>query len=113
MIKNFDEFNSSIDEGLGTWLSSAWDWLTGKSQDEDYGKNTETYYKKLQEFIDSKQSIELTKTKESEYSQTIEAIQVGLNFLGYSLGSGGIDGKFSQDTATALDKFNKDIPNIS
>ena len=29
MIKNFNEFNNTVDEGLGTFLSNTWDWLTG------------------------------------------------------------------------------------
>ena len=111
MIKNFNEFNSSIDEGLGSWLSTAWDWLTGKSEDENYSENTIAYYKKLQDFVDSDKSIEITKNKDYEYSQTVEAIQVGLKFLGYSLGPGGADGKFGPDTAAAIEKFNTD--NIS
>ena len=111
MIKNFNEFNNTVDEGLGTWLSNAWDWLTGKLHDDNYSENTEAYYKKLQEFVDSNQSIEITKNKDYEYSQTVEAIQVGLKFLGYNVGPGGADGKFGQDTADAIEKFNKD--NIS
>ena len=47
MIKNFNEFNNTVDEGLGTWLSNAWDWLTGKSEDDNYSENTVAYYKKL------------------------------------------------------------------
>ena len=111
MIKNFNEFNNKVDEGLETWLANAWDWLTGKLHDDNYSENTEAYYKKLQEFVDSNQSIEITKNKDYEYSQTVEAIQVGLKFLGYNVGPGGADGKFGQDTADAIEKFNKD--NIS
>jgi len=110
MIKNFNEFNK-VDEGLGTFLSNAWDWLTGKSHDDNYSENTVAYYKKLQDFVDSNQSIEITKNKDYEYSQTVEAIQVGLKFLGYNVGSNGADGKFGPDTADAIEKFNKD--NIS
>ena len=113
MIKNFNEFNNTVDEGLVTWLSNAWDWLTGKLHDDNYSENTEAYYKKLQEFVDSNQSIEITKNKDYEYSQTVEAIQVGLKFLGYNVGSNGADGKFGQDTADAIEKFNKDIPTKS
>jgi len=114
MIKNFNEFNNKVDEGLETWLANAWDWLTGKSHDnKHYSENTEAYYKKLQDFVDSNQSIEITKNKDYEYSQTVEAIQVGLKFLGYNVGPGGADGKFGQDTADAIDKFNKEVPNIS
>jgi peptidoglycan hydrolase-like protein with peptidoglycan-binding domain len=113
MIKNFNEFNNKVDEGIETWLANAWDWLTGKAEDENYSENTIAYYKKLQDFVDSDKSIEITKNKDYEYSQTVEAIQVGLKFLGYSLGPGGADGKFGPDTAAAIEKFNTDIPNIS
>jgi peptidoglycan hydrolase-like protein with peptidoglycan-binding domain len=113
MIKNFNEFNNKVDEGLGTFLSNTWDWLTGKSHnDENYSENTKAYYKKLQDFVDSNQSIEVTKNKDYEYSQTVEAIQIGLKFLGYSLGSSDVDGKFGPDTAAAIDKFNKEVPNV-
>ena len=113
MIKNFNEFNNKVDEGLETWLANAWDWLTGKSEDNNYSENTAAYYKKLQDFVDSGKSIEITKNKDYEYSQTDEAIQVGLKFLGYNVGSNGADGKFGQDTADAIEKFNKDIPTKS
>jgi peptidoglycan hydrolase-like protein with peptidoglycan-binding domain len=108
MIKNFNEFNNKVDEGIETWLANAWDWLTGKAEDENYSENTIAYYKKLQDFVDSDKSIEITKNKDYEYSQTVEAIQIGLKFLGYSLGSSEVDGKFGPDTAAAIDKFNKD-----
>ena len=113
MIKNFNEFNNTVDEGLGTFLSNTWDWLTGKSHDdENYSEDTKAYYKKLQDFVDSNQSIEVTKNKDYEYSQTVEAIQIGLKFLGYSLGSSDVDGKFGPDTASVIDKFNKDASKV-
>ena len=112
MIKNFNEFNNKVDEGLETWLANAFDWLTGKSEDENYSEDTKAYYKKLQDFVDSNQSIEVTKNKDYEYSQTVEAIQIGLKFLGYSLGSSDVDGKFGPDTADAIDKFNKDASKV-
>jgi peptidoglycan hydrolase-like protein with peptidoglycan-binding domain len=112
MIKTFDEFNETLNEGF-------LDWLTGKSEPGEK-KNKETsakegpldakveeFYKTLQDFADAGKSIKVQSIGNMTYSKMVEDIQLALEFLGYNLEKYGIDGYFGPETSAAIVKFNK------
>jgi len=113
MLKKFDEFNETLNEGF-------WDWLTGKSEPgEKKDKATSAkegpldakvaeYYKTLQDFADAGKSIEVQSLGNMSYSKMVEDIQLALEFLGYKLEKHGIDGHFGPETSAAIVKFNQD-----
>lgn len=118
MVKTFNEFNLTLDEGF-------WDWLTGKSEKgQEKTKTTsakvgatdstiEEYYSTLQEFADSGQAVEAQTFGNMKYSKMVEDIQIALTFLGYPLSKFGVDGFFGPETASAIVKFNQDtLPKI-
>ena len=110
-LKKFNEFETPVTEGF-------WDWLTGreeKSKAKTKGEETnvadakvEAFYKTLQGFADSGQSIQVQSSNNYSYSKMVENIQAALVFLGYKLPKWGIDGYFGPETAAAIQKFNVD-----
>ena len=110
MIRSFNEFNKSINEG---WL----DWLTGKKEEgepQKAGDDTikdaavSDFYKTLQDFADSGKSVQVQSKGNMTYSKMVEDIQVALSFLGYDLPKHGVDGLFGPETAAAIKKFNQE-----
>jgi peptidoglycan hydrolase-like protein with peptidoglycan-binding domain len=113
MIRSFNEFSQSTNEGF-------WDWLTGKEEEgeekqkgrpADPGVQDETleeFYETLEDFADSNQSVEAQTYGNMKYSKMVENIQAALSFLGYSLPKHGVDGFFGPETASAVLKFNAD-----
>lgn len=111
MVKSFDEFSSTLNEGF-------WDWLTGKSEKgeekakgSDLGsldRTVEGYYETLEDFADSGKSIQVQTLGNMKYSKLVEDIQIALEFLGYPLKRFGVDGFFGPETANSIIKFNQD-----
>lgn len=113
MIKSFDQFKKEqVNEGF-------WDWLTGKSETGDAPKTkadtkkegpvddkVAEYYKTLQTYADSKQSVTVSADTEKAFSKMVQDIQIALDFLGYKMPKYGWDGYFGPETAAAIDKFN-------
>lgn len=111
MLKTFDEFSSSLNEGF-------WDWLAGKQQPEKekpadskvgaLETKIDNFYKSLEEFANSGKAVPVQSYGSMKYSKLVEDIQVALSFLGYPLEKHGIDGFFGPETAAAIVKFNED-----
>jgi hypothetical protein len=110
MIRSFNEFNKSVNEG---WF----DWLTGKTEKGDPQKpgdqkmadlGLSEFYKTLEDFIKSGKSVQVQSKGNMQYSKLVEDIQAALSFLGYSFPKHGVDGLFGPETAAAIKKFNQD-----
>jgi peptidoglycan hydrolase-like protein with peptidoglycan-binding domain len=109
MIRSFDEFNRSVNEG---WL----DWLTGKQEEGEPQKAGDSsikdavvaeFYKTLEDFAKSGKSVPVQAKGNMTYSKMVENIQAALSFLGYELPKHGVDGLFGPETAAAIKKFNQ------
>ena len=67
----------------------------------------EDYLNDLEEMIDSEETYKKGMNNYS-FIKGVAAIQAGLNKLGYSFGSYGLDGKFGNETEKNIKKFQKD-----
>lgn len=75
-------------------------------------KELEGYYGTLQNSINQNQTLSVQSSGNYKYSSLIEAIQVGLEYLGYDLPRYGSDGYYGPETSESIQKFKKDF-NIS
>jgi peptidoglycan hydrolase-like protein with peptidoglycan-binding domain len=74
-------------------------------------QNLEGYYGTLQNSINSKKTFNQQSPGNYEYSAEVEAIQVGLEFLGFELPQYGSDGYYGPETAESISNF-KNVYNI-
>ena len=114
-----DDLISKAPSYLEKGVKAAQDFISGldsdvdvvkKSQDiaskADYiGDNVEDFYKILE---DIKEPIRQQKYGSMKHQQSVEAVQIGLQILGYSLPKFGTDGLFGPETAVAVDKYKQD-----
>jgi hypothetical protein len=74
-------------------------------------QNLEGYYGTLQNSINNKEIFNQQRPGSYEYSAVVEAIQVGLEFLGFELPQYGSDGYYGPETAESIGDF-KNVYNI-
>ena len=114
-----DDLISKAPSYLEKGVKAAQDFISGldgdvnvvkKSQDiaskADYiGDNVEDFYKILE---DIKEPIRQQKYGSMKHQQSVEAVQIGLQILGYSLPRFGTDGLFGPETAVVVNKYKQD-----
>lgn len=114
-----DDLISKGSSGLDKGATTSKDFIAGldnevdvvkKSQDvsskADYiGDNVDDFYKILQ---DVKEPITQQKYGSMTHQQSVEAVQIGLQILGYPLPRFGTDGLFGPETAKAVKKYKQD-----
>lgn len=96
---NINENFSNTLDGSAAGLKPAY------QLEEDSNTNLTAFYNALSEFAKQNTSITVQQDSNPQESDLIKKIQIGLQFLGYSLPQSGADGKFGNETASALLKF--------
>ena len=100
-VKAAQDFISGLDSNVD---------VTKKSQDiaskaDFIGDNVDDFYKILE---DIKEPIRQQKYGSMKHQQSVEAVQISLQILGYSLPKFGTDGLFGPETAIAVNKYKQD-----
>jgi murein DD-endopeptidase MepM/ murein hydrolase activator NlpD len=105
-VMNESDFMSRILKALG--IKNKNEIKVDDPKKSDYlTDNVDDFYETLNNVI-SDGGLSQQSSKDYEYQKEVEAMQIGLELLGYSLPEHGVDGLFGPETASAVKKFIND-----